>query len=157
MCQDHLGSQGDQLFRENLRLSAGRRKAICDVDIAFFQPSTLLEPLPECREAGPRCLIVLGEAHQYADPPHSVGLLRPRRERPRGSRAAQCGKQFPPSDGDCHTPLPCEVRKGNDITPRARSLAVQGGASTSVFGFNCTTPAASLLANAAIAALRVAA
>src|SRR5262249_30836509 len=34
-----------------------------------------------------------------------------RRERPRG-RAADCGQQFPPSDGDCHTPLPCEVRKG---------------------------------------------
>src|SRR6516162_9021674 len=88
MCQDHLGSQGDQLFRENLRLSAGRRKAIFDADIAFFRPSTLLEPLTECREAGPRCLIVLGEAHQYADPPHSVGLLRPRRERPRGRRTA---------------------------------------------------------------------
>src|SRR5262249_19468811 len=29
-----------------------------------------------------------------------------------GSRAAECGQQFPPSDGDCHTPLPCEVRKG---------------------------------------------
>src|SRR5262249_29012187 len=27
----------------------------------------------------------------------------------------------------CHTPLPCEVRKGNDITSRARSLAVQRG------------------------------
>src|SRR5262249_32780890 len=27
-----------------------------------------------------------------------------------GSRAAECGQQFPPSDGDCHTPLPCEVR-----------------------------------------------
>src|SRR5262249_59673378 len=31
-----------------------------------------------------------------------------------GRRAAKCGQQFPPSDGDCHTPLPCEVRKGND-------------------------------------------
>src|SRR6516164_11301637 len=89
MCQDHLGSQGDQLFRENLRLSAGRRKAIFDADIAFFRPSTLLEPLPECREAGPRCLIVLGEAHQYADPPHSVGLLRARRHRPSGHCAAE--------------------------------------------------------------------
>src|SRR5881396_2700122 len=28
-----------------------------------------------------------------------------------GSRAAECGQQFPPSDGDCHTPLPREVRK----------------------------------------------
>ena len=34
-------------------------------------------------------------------------------------RAAECGQQFPPFDGDCHTPLPCEVRKGNDTTPRA--------------------------------------
>src|SRR5262249_5477334 len=46
-------------------------------------------------------------------------LLRARRERPRGRRAAECGKQLPPSDGDCHTPLPCEVRKSNDPTPRA--------------------------------------
>src|SRR5215471_7069683 len=30
----------------------------------------------------------------------------------RRRRAAECGQQFPPSDGDCHTPLPCEVRKG---------------------------------------------
>src|SRR5262249_5014231 len=39
-------------------------------------------------------------------------LLRARRERPHGPRAAECSQQFPPSDGDCHTPLPCEVRKG---------------------------------------------
>src|SRR5262249_27441145 len=42
-----------------------------------------------------------------------------RRERPCCGRAAKCGQQFSPSDGDCHTPLPCEVRKGNDTTPRA--------------------------------------
>ena len=30
----------------------------------------------------------------------------------RGRRAAECSQQFPPSDGDCHTPLPREVRKG---------------------------------------------
>src|SRR5262245_20831000 len=44
-------------------------------------------------------------------------LLRARRERP-GRRAAECGQQFPPSDDDCHAPLPCEVRKGKDTTPR---------------------------------------
>src|SRR6516164_9907160 len=38
-------------------------------------------------------------------------LLRARRERPRGCRAAERDYQFPPSDDDCHTPLPCEVRK----------------------------------------------
>src|SRR5262249_19522193 len=39
-------------------------------------------------------------------------LLRSRRERPSGCRAAERDQQLPPSDGDCHTPLPCEVRKG---------------------------------------------
>src|SRR5215831_5030650 len=44
---------------------------------------------------------------------HRYGrLLRAHRQEPRGRRAAKCNQQFPPSDGDCHTPLPCEVRKG---------------------------------------------
>ena len=43
-----------------------------------------------------------------------------------GRRAAECGQQFPPSDGDCHTPLPCEVRKGNNTTSPACRLYVQG-------------------------------
>ena len=42
-------------------------------------------------------------------------LLRP----PKSGRAAERGQQFPPSDGDCHTSLPREVRKGKDTTPRA--------------------------------------
>jgi hypothetical protein len=40
-------------------------------------------------------------------------LLRARRERPRNHCAAKCGQQFPPSDGDCHTPLP--QRKDPDL------------------------------------------
>src|SRR5215475_7346989 len=51
-------------------------------------------------------------AHENADPPHPFRLLRPCRERPRDRRAAERDQQLPPSDGDCHTPLPCEVRKG---------------------------------------------
>src|SRR6516164_2190987 len=58
-------------------------------------------------------------AHEHADPPHLLALLRARRERPRGRRATERGQQLPPSDGDCHTPLPREVRKGKDTTPRA--------------------------------------
>jgi hypothetical protein len=41
-------------------------------------------------------------------------LLRVRRERQRSRRAAKCGQQFPPSNGDCHTPLPREVRKDDE-------------------------------------------
>src|SRR6516164_5654770 len=47
------------------------------------------------------------------------GACCARRERPRGRSAAERGYQFPPSDGDCHTPLPREVRKGNDTTRQA--------------------------------------
>ena len=58
--------------------------------------------------------------------------LRTRRERPGGSRAAERDQQFSPSDGDCHTPLPCEVRKRKDITPLAcclnRAAPKAGGA-----------------------------
>ena len=46
------------------------------------------------------------------EPDHRCSpLLRARRERPCSRRAAERDQQFPPSDGDCHTPLPCEVRK----------------------------------------------
>src|SRR5262249_38674753 len=51
-------------------------------------------------------------------------LLRARRERPRGCRAAERDQQFPPFDCDCHTPLPREARKGKNTTARACSLAV---------------------------------
>jgi hypothetical protein len=38
----------------------------------------------------------------------SVGRTCARREQPRGRRTAESGQQFPPSNGDCHAPLPCE-------------------------------------------------
>ena len=56
-----------------------------------------------------------------------------RRQRPRRRRAAERGQQFPPSDGDCHTPLPSEVRKWNDTTPRTCGLHIQGGQDTGCF------------------------
>src|SRR6516225_2119637 len=66
------------------------------------------------------------------DAPHPLALLRARRERPCCRRTAECDQQFTPSDGDCHTPLPREVR-GNDTTPRACSLHVHGGQDSGCF------------------------
>src|SRR5262249_3452289 len=68
-----------------------------------------------------RMLMVLSlDRRIISQKPNAIpALMRARRERPRG-RAAERDQQFPPSDGDCHTPLPCEVRKCNDTTPRAR-------------------------------------
>src|SRR5262249_12274733 len=43
----------------------------------------------ECCDAGLSFRIVHSYVHKHADPPHAFVLLRPRRERPRGRRAAE--------------------------------------------------------------------
>jgi hypothetical protein len=43
----------------------------------------------ERREARLPFCIIGGEIHEHTDTPHALSLLRPRRERPRGCRAAQ--------------------------------------------------------------------
>src|SRR5262249_3988328 len=96
-----------------------------DPDIAVLRPTQLPQALAKRSDAGARIGGALAP-HEQADFPHPLGLLRARRERPGSRRAAESGQQFPPSDGDCHTPLPCEVRKGNDTTLRWCSLHVQG-------------------------------
>src|SRR5262249_18737473 len=98
--------------------------AILDYDVLCFNVSQVPQTSEKCAQVR---IGIGGSKQQHADAPHALRLLRARRERPRRHRAAECDQQFPPSDGDCHTPLPCEVRKWNDTTPRARGLHVQGG------------------------------
>src|SRR5262245_8094457 len=63
--------------------------AILDLSILAFFPTQLVEAVPECGEARGRLGIAFGEPQQHANPPHALGRLRLRRERPRGSRAAE--------------------------------------------------------------------
>jgi hypothetical protein len=49
----------------------------------------LLQPLPKRRNAGLLFRVVHGLKVEHPDAPHALGLLRPRSERPRGSRAAE--------------------------------------------------------------------
>src|SRR5262249_39269206 len=101
------------------------------VDLSFcrskFKPNVLSLNIAELAQSLTKLPPKLFRAdianNQCADGRH-LRLLRSRRERPR-SRAAERDQQFPPSDGDCHTPLPCEVRKGNDTTTRASRLHVR--------------------------------
>ena len=56
----------------------------------------MLVPLPcaTCKAWSEACLpfrIIGGEIHEHADAPAPLGLLRVRRKRPRGRRAAECG------------------------------------------------------------------
>src|SRR5262249_44191152 len=91
---------------------------IFDYNIAAVDETGFAEALTKCRGEMGACIggAVMEKANYWRR-----RLLRARRERPRRRRAAECSQQFPPSDGDCHTPLPREVRKGKDTTPRACS------------------------------------
>ena len=46
--------------------------------------------------------IVRTRGMEHADPPHSIGLLRARRERPRSCRAAEERDELAPPDAKCH-------------------------------------------------------
>src|SRR5262249_33753543 len=59
-----------------------------DVRVASLGPAQLGQSLQECGEARLRRRIVGRKIYQYADAPCPFGLLRPRRKRPRGRRAA---------------------------------------------------------------------
>jgi hypothetical protein len=107
VADEHVGSQGDQLFREQLRLiGTGGGKTIINSDVAAFRPTKPLKPLPERREAGLRFRIVLGIADKHSDPPHLIRLLRTRGERPRRRRTTQNTEKFPPP----HAPSPLRRR-----------------------------------------------
>src|SRR6516162_3671595 len=130
------------------RLGIARTPAIVDANILPDRPTRLLQGLCESRQPGVPFRIVRGIRREDADAPHRAGLLlRPRRERPRRCRAAERDQQFPPSDGDCHTPLPCEVRR-ETIPRRERAvLPFKEGrmlAPPPRWSANCTIPAPAL-------------
>src|SRR6516165_11624223 len=76
--------------------STGRRPAEFDLDVLPLHPAELAQPLAECRNPGLNFRIALGIRHQHADPPHAFGLLRARRQRPRGSRSAEQRDELAP-------------------------------------------------------------
>src|SRR2546421_8126773 len=62
--------------------------AIVDADVAAIDPAEVAQPIFERSDPQPRLWIIGSERHQDADAPHAFGLLRSRRQRPRGSRRA---------------------------------------------------------------------
>src|SRR5262249_31342955 len=75
--------------------------------VAVYQdvaPSDIPEVAHPAHEFLAEGIVVRGPRPDVPDTRRLAPLLRPRRKWPRRCRA----QQFPPSDGDCHTPLPCE-------------------------------------------------
>src|SRR5262249_61460681 len=94
------------------RLRIERRPASVDPNVATaLRPPEFLESVPECRHVGMWSRIVLGKAHQHADAPHELALLRVRCDRPRSHPTNQCN----------------ELARPHSSPPRLRSriLAVQ--------------------------------
>jgi hypothetical protein len=60
-----------------------------DLNIAADDPAELLKSLPERRGAELSLRIALRVKHQHADPPHPLGLLRERGQRPCDRRATK--------------------------------------------------------------------
>jgi len=63
--------------------------ASVNLHVAADAPAGLLETLQERPDAGLKFQIVRSRGQENADAPHPLALLRARRERPRGSRAAE--------------------------------------------------------------------
>src|SRR5262249_35720665 len=59
-----------------------------NLNTAALHPPELRECLPECRNEGLSFPVSFCISHQHADAPHPLALLRARRQRPRGCRAA---------------------------------------------------------------------
>jgi hypothetical protein len=67
-----------------------------DPHVAAIDPAQLLQALQECREASLAFRIVRRQAHEHADAPHLLGLLRARHERPRRCRAGEQRDELAP-------------------------------------------------------------
>src|SRR5262249_37700990 len=87
--QDGIGSKRDQFPCVPAHaLGIALSPTIVDAQVAAISPPRLLKALPECRNARLRLRIVLNQARKHTDAPHPLGLLCPRRHRPR-RRAAE--------------------------------------------------------------------
>ena len=62
--------------------------AIVDADVAAFYPSQFLKPLLQPFDPS-LSFCVIRDTHEHANAPRPLGLLRARRERTRGRRAAE--------------------------------------------------------------------
>jgi hypothetical protein len=79
-----------------LRHDIRPRPTYRDANVAALDPAEIGEPLPECCKPRLRLLIGLDKGQQHADAPHAGVLLRPRRQRPRRSRAAKTADKLAP-------------------------------------------------------------
>lgn len=77
-------------------LLAFTAEPVIEPNVTAICPAEILQSLSEGRKIGLPNFVVLREAHDDADTPHSIALLGARGERP-DSRTAKCGDEDAPS------------------------------------------------------------
>src|SRR6516165_3308863 len=98
-CEQHVRLQTDKLFCQCAhQIDVAAAPARVDPHIAAFGPAELSKMPREFREQRLTFWIGRGKIHEHADPPNLIGLLRARRERPSGRRAAEQRDEIAPSD-----------------------------------------------------------
>src|SRR5262249_32152931 len=95
--QNELWRERDEFRRPFARI-VGIGGAVSNIQphVAPLDPARLLQPLPKGRAALVCLGIVSRLVHKHADPSHALALLRARRERPHGSRAAKQRDELTP-------------------------------------------------------------
>src|SRR5262249_48636300 len=94
-----------------------RRPAIVGAKVTSFRPAQFLKTLPKGPKQSTafRVSVGIAPAHHGGKPPHALGLLRPRRERPRRRCAAEQRDELAPFH-----------RCNHSITSSARASSVGG-------------------------------
>src|SRR5262249_53010891 len=88
--EDDIRRKGHQFGRVSARIVyVAPGKSVVDLDVLSDGPAQLLQSLQESGVADLCLRIVRGVGHEGADTPNALALLRPRRERPCGRRAAK--------------------------------------------------------------------
>src|SRR5262249_2017914 len=80
--QDNVRRKRNQLGRiPTKKFGIARAPAMVDAHIAAIYPAGLLEAVQETGQSGLPIWVVGARAHEYADPPHPLALLRARHAR----------------------------------------------------------------------------
>src|SRR5215831_11678018 len=117
--QDNVRRERDQFRRESAdAVGIARTPAVLDPHVAAVDPAQLVQSLLERGEACPdvRIVRVRSRPNEHPDAPHSLALLRARRERPRRRAAKQRD----------------ELASSHSITSSARASSVVGTSMPSV-------------------------
>src|SRR5262245_27723109 len=86
---NHIWCRAHQFFCQRMRaLNVACSPVIVRSDVASLRPTQILQRLAEGRNTGLSLGVALGKAHQHADPPHPLTLLRAHHSGPRRRCAA---------------------------------------------------------------------